>query len=131
MVILADTNLRDYTNLKGYFIIIFGLLFLIFGIYKSFSSIESFYVIIFSLTMILDGVFNIKGYLNRTYYLTFFILIALYGLTLIYNILFIPFNNIFGYLFIVAFPFGLIYVTLAYLSRYKCLEMPLMPLNKK
>ena len=125
MVILTDTKLRDYTNLKGYFTIIFGLLFIIFGIYKLFSSIESFYVIIFSLTLILDGVFDIKGYLNKTYYLTFFILIVLYGSTLIYNILFIPFNNIFEYLFIVAFPFGLIYVVLSYLKNTKVLEMPM------
>ncbi len=124
MVILTDTKLRDYTNLKGYFIIIFGLLFLLFGIYKSFSSVESFYVIIFSLTLILDGVFDIKGYVNKTYYLTFFILIALYGLILIYNILFIPFNNIFGYLFVVAFPFGIIYIILSYLKRYNVLDMP-------
>lgn len=119
MVILTDTKLGDYTNLKGYFIIIFGLLFLIFGIYKLFSSVESFYVIIFSLTLILDGVFDIKGYLNKTYYLTFFILMVLCGLILIYNLLFIPFNNIFGYLFIVAFPFGLIYVILSYLKNTK------------
>ena len=119
MVILTKNKLRDYINLKGYFIIIFGLLFLILSIYKLFDTIESTYILIFSLIWILEGVFDIKGYLNKTYYMTFFILIALYGLISIYNLLFIPVNNIFGYLFIVASPFGLIYIILSYLKRYK------------
>jgi uncharacterized membrane protein HdeD (DUF308 family) len=119
MVILTHSKLNDYKNLKNYFIIVFGLLFLVLGLYKLFSSIESAYVIIFSLTWILEGVFYIKGHLNKTYYLVYFILIALYGSILVYNILFIPINSIFDYLFIIAFPFGLIYVSLSYLTRYK------------
>lgn len=118
MVILTNNKLDDYKNLKGYFVIVFGLLFLLLGSYKLFSSIESPYVIIFSLTWILEGVFYIKGHLNKTYYLVYVILISLYGLILVYNILFIPINSITDYFFIVAFPFALIYVSLSYLTRY-------------
>lgn len=118
MVILINTRRDDYKNLKGYFVVVFGLLFLLLGLYKLFSSIESAYVIIFSLTGILEGVFYIKGNLTLTYYRVYVILISLYGLILVYNILFIPINNITDYLFIAAFPFALIYVSLAYLTRY-------------
>jgi uncharacterized membrane protein HdeD (DUF308 family) len=124
MVILTISRLNDYKNLKDYYIIILGLLFLILGLYKLFNSFESAYVIIFSLSLILEGIFYIKRHLNKTYHLVYVILISLYGFILGYNILFIPINNISDYLFIVAFPFALIYVSLSYLTRYKDQEMP-------
>ena len=124
MVILTISRLNDYKNLKDYYIIILGLLFLILGLYKLFNSFESAYVIIFSLSLILEDIFYIKRHLNKTYHLVYVILISLYGFILGYNILFIPINNISDYLFIVAFPFALIYVSLSYLTRYKDQEMP-------
>jgi len=123
MVILTNTKLSDYKNLKNYFVIVFGLLFLLLGLYKLFSSIEASYIIIFSITLILEGIFHIKGHLNKTYYLIYSILIV-YGSILVFNILFIPINNIVDYLFIVAFPFAIIYVSLSYLTRYKGQDMP-------
>ncbi len=106
--------------MKGYLMIIFGLLFLILGIY-GFISTEPFYavvVIIFSFGIIIDGIFHVKGYFNNTYYLAGFIIITLFGLISFYNFLSIPFKN-FDYFFIVAFICGIIYLSLSYLHRYK------------
>ncbi len=124
MVTSTSKKFSDYTNFKGYFIIIWGLLLFILSIVTFFRSIASAYILIIGLVCIVEGVFNVKGYLNKTYYLTYFILMALFGLISFYNILFIPLNNIFNYLVIIAYPLGLIYIISSYLDRYNGEKRP-------
>jgi len=117
-------QVEGYKMMKGYFIIIFGLIFLLLGLLGLLSLNNSFnptdlMLCFLGLFLIEMGVFNVKGYKNKTYYLTSFILIALYGLISVYSLLFIPLDKSYDYYNIGLSILLLILIIRAYQLRHE------------
>ena len=112
--------------MNGKFIILIGFVTVLLGISQMFSNYNqlSNLLIIVGSMLILTGIFFVKGYRNKTYYLALFILIALLGMAVVYNLVFIPQIKVYNYINIVLFLVVLIKVIMVYKGRFENLKMP-------
>jgi hypothetical protein len=109
--------------MKGYYMIIFGLIGIIWGLYGIFILNESFYsnnsiMELLGILIVIVGVFYVKGFINKTYYLAIFSVLALLGLFSVHNLLFISLNKNFNYFNIGIFVILLIFLSRSYLRRH-------------
>jgi hypothetical protein len=108
--------------MNGKFMILVGFAGVLIGI--SYYNALSYFIIVASLMLILTEIFFVKGYRNKTYYLTLFILVALLGMSSVYNLLVIPQITAINYINIVLFLAILIKVIMAYKGRFENHKIP-------